>query len=511
MKAIALWMYVVLLLPCYLVYKAGAQFPSSCTDHNSLTSKTCCPASAGLSNPCGAPDRGECTEITVRNWTDKDTHFKDFHKLDDRTNWPKLFYTKVCKCKGQFAGYDCSKCKFGYRGNDCTEKKQSLIRKDARKLTKVEKDNYMRVMNKSRYVTSDYKVATTFYDDMKPNTTNFVEVSIYDFYVWMHYYSARNTYLSNHRDEEWPDIDFAHEGQGFPTWHRLYLLQWEEALREISGDDTFTIPYWDWTNTTNCDICTEDFVGKSDKNGDVRGKYFANSTWRMICLDELIGINDDEGLRICDPRKHKEKGLTRRPGTDTTFSIPTLPRKKEVDFVLCFDTFDKKPFSKSSEKNFRNTLEGFTNTKTGKHSKEDHTLHNQVHIFLGGSLPPKSHKVTSKNNTYLGNGVMKDVPSASNDPIFLLHHSFVDRIFEKWLRRHNQKASKALSASGAPLGHNSQSPLVPFFPYWIHEDLFKKSSEFGYDYEDVDEKGNKKYSNKVTFLTLGRQAIYCNK
>ena len=139
MKALAIWMHIVLLLPCYLVYKAEAQFPSSCTDYKSLKSKTCCPAPAGFGNPCGAPHRGECTEITVKNWTHKDKYFKDFHKIDDRTNWPKLFYTKGCKCKGQFAGYDCSKCKFGYRGNDCTEKKQPLIRKDARKLTKVEK------------------------------------------------------------------------------------------------------------------------------------------------------------------------------------------------------------------------------------------------------------------------------------------------------------------------------------------------------------------------------------
>ncbi len=484
------FMNVAIMIGFFIVHGAQAQFPSKCSNIESLRSKTCCPVPEGLNQPCGGPNRGECTEIPIAKWTDRFVHFKESHAIDDRTNWPTLFYNKTCKCKGDFGGYDCSKCKFGKRGVNCTEKKPLLIRKDVRKMTQMEKDNYMSVLNKSRHVTSDYKVATTFHADiMTSNSTNFVEVSAYDFYVWLHYYSARGTFLPN--DTVVEDIDFAHQAQGFPTWHRLYLLQWEATLQEIAKDDTFAIPYWDWTNTTSCDICTEDFVGKSDENGNVQGKYFSDKAWHMICLAEMIGLNDDDGLRICDPGKHMEVGLTRRPETDIDLNITTLPTKKEVDFALCFDTFDRDPYNKTSEENFRNTLEGYANTKTGKHSNEDHTLHNQVHIYLGGSLPNKSHEVTKKPGKYYKSGVMKDVPPASNDPIFWLHHSFVDRIFEKWLRRYNKTASEALSKKDAPIGHNSGSPVVPFFPYWFHEDLFKKSSEFGYDYEDVNEKGNK--------------------
>ena len=76
-------------------------------------------------------------------------------------------------------------------------------------------------------------------------------------------------------------------------------------------------------------------------------------------------------------------------------------------------------------------------------------------------------------------------------PIFWLHHSFVDRIFEKWMRRHNKKASEAMTNTDAPMGHNLRFPIVPFFPYLFHEDLFKKSTEFGYIYEDVDDEGNR--------------------
>ena len=97
-----------------------------------------------------------------------------------------------------------------------------------------------------------------------------------------------------------------------------------------------------------------------------------------------------------------------------------------------------------------------------------HTLHNQVHIVLGG--------------------VMGDVSSASNDSIFPLHHFFVDRIYEKWLRKFNKDAS-VLSSYDAPIGHNKDDVIVPLYPVYTHRQMFKKSFEFGYDYDDVDENG----------------------
>ena len=83
---------------------------------------------------------------------------------------------------------------------------------------------------------------------------------------------------------------------------------------------------------------------------------------------------------------------------------------------------------------------------------------------------------------------MKDVPAASNDPIFPLHHSFVDRIFEKWLRKFKKDAS-VLSKLDAPIGHNKNDVIVPLFPLYTHEEIFRKSLDFGYEYEDVDKEG----------------------
>ena len=79
---------------------------------------------------------------------------------------------------------------------------------------------------------------------------------------------------------------------------------------------------------------------------------------------------------------------------------------------------------------------------------------------------------------------MEFVDSASNDPIFPLNHSFLDRIYEKWLRKYNNDAS-LLYLLDAPLGHNKHDVIVPFFPLYTHQQMVKKSFEFNYECEDV--------------------------
>ena len=37
--------------------------------------------------------------------------------------------------------------------------------------------------------------------------------------------------------------------------------------------------------------------------------------------------------------------------------------------------------------------------------------------------------------------------------------------------------------------HNKDDVIVPLYPVYTHQQMFKKSFEFGYDYHDVDENG----------------------
>ncbi|KXJ13362.1 tyrosinase [Exaiptasia diaphana] len=461
---------------CAVVQQSEGQFPRICTNLESLKTKTCCPIPKNFAEPCGSDGkRGKCEELILRDWNYTYSHFQPFQNDDERHNWPRAMYEKTCKCNGNFGGYDCSKCEFGFSGTNCTKKK-TLKRRNFLKLSPEEKDRYMRYINESKYFLSDYVVTTKFYEEIsevvqagEDPSEMFHNVSNYDLFTWMHYYSARDTIYP---DKTRSDIDFAHDGQGFPTWHRLYMLLWERSLQEIAKDDNLAVPYWDWTehpNRCNTTICSKDLLGVTNQHsGIVEGKYL--DKWYVICTREMT----DNLTKLCDPNERKI-GLERNTEKQKKNKekergfIMTFPTNDEVNFALRFESYDLPPYSKESSCNFRNILEGYVSTKTGYRLPNVHTLHNQVHIVTGG--------------------IMGDVPSASNDPIFPLHHSFVDRIYEKWLRKFKKDAS-VLSKFNAPIGHNKHDVIVPLFPVYTHQEMFRKSVDFGYEYEDVDENGN---------------------
>lgn len=294
----------------------------------------------------------------------------------------------------------------------------------------------------------------------------FYNITYYNMFVWMHYYSTRLTLFPDGRT--YSGIDVAHEGQGILTWHRLYLLFFERSIQKLTRDETFTVPYWSWTeNKDKCTICTKDHLGVTDlKTGRVTGKYFA--AWNVICTADQT----HELTRMCNssderPWLERLKGNERKEKEAKGFTM-TFPTLEDVNFALRFETFDLPPYSKESSCSFRNIMEGFASSRTGYRLPNVHTLHNQVHIAMGGD--------------------MSDVAPASNDPIFYLHHAFVDMIFEKWLRKYNHDAS-VLSPYDAPLGHNKGDVIIPMFPVYTHDQMFQNSHEFGYDYEDVDEEG----------------------
>jgi hypothetical protein len=116
--------------------------------------------------------------------------------------------------------------------------------------------------------------------------------------------------------------------------------------------------------------------------------------------------------------------------------------------------------------NLQNPATGqFKNCK--KRTYQDHNnFHNAVHIYIHGH--------------------MRIVPSASNDPIFYLHHVNIDRIFEQWLRGKGSNAEYEPNSNNrvAHPGHNARDYLVPLFPLKTNLDMYKKSSEFGYSYEE---------------------------
>ena len=81
-------------------------------------------------------------------------------------------------------------------------------------------------------------------------------------------------------------------------------------------------------------------------------------------------------------------------------------------------------------------------------------------------------------------GVMADVAASANDPIFINHHTMIDCIFEEWLKRNLPTdlgdTENVYTTAGNMRGHRFNDYIVPFFPLYRHQDMFKTSDNFGY-------------------------------
>jgi tyrosinase len=181
----------------------------------------------------------------------------------------------------------------------------------------------------------------------------------------------------------------------FLPWHRRFLLELEKSLRRV--DSSVTVPYWDWTRdrSTTSVPWTKDLLGGNGRRSDrqVMTGPFAYSAghWPI-----KTGITDG-------------RFLTRDLGRA---SAPiALPTRRELQRALDDPVYDVAPWNSTVTRGFRNKLEGW-----GKGSgSASWRTHNRVHRWVGGAM--------------LGG-------ASVNDPVFWVHHAFLDLQWSRWQRAH---------------------------------------------------------------------------
>ncbi|XP_062329635.1 tyrosinase [Osmerus eperlanus] len=442
---------------CALFQPVTCQFPRLCATSEALRTKQCCPMWEGDGTVCGAiSGRGFCADVVVSD----EPHGPQYpHSgVDDRERWPLAFYNRTCRCAGNYGGVSCGECRFGFAGPGCSAQAAS-VRRSVMAMSTAEQQRFISYLNLAKNTVSrDYVIATGTRAQMGPDgeTPMFSEVNVYDLFVWMHYYVSRDALLGG-PGNVWQDIDFAHESAAFAPWHRVFLLHWENEIRKMTGDFNFTIPYWDWRDAQACDVCTNALMGgRSPLNPNLISPASVFSSWKVICT-QPEDYNNREVL--CNTTG--EGPLLRNPGNHDPSRVNRLPTSRDVDTVIGLPEYETGTMDRSADMSFRNALEGFASPETGMAVTGQSTMHNALHVFMNGS--------------------MSSVQGSANDPIFLLHHAFIDSIFERWLRTH-QPPRTHYPQTNAPIGHNDGYYMVPFLPLYRNGDYFLSNKALGYEY-----------------------------
>ena len=157
----------------------------------------------------------------------------------------------------------------------------------------------------------------------------------------------------------------------FLPWHRAYLLMYERAVRQLTGHADFALPYWDWTEDRQMPAAFVDPTFNGQPNALFEPQRDATPTDSLP--DSIVGPAVINQI------------LTETPFETFGTSRPVGQNNLDQSWINCeFCGTD-------------GTLEA--------------TPHNLVHNFVGG--------------------IMASAQSAL-DPIFMMHHCNIDRIWWVW-------------------------------------------------------------------------------
>ena len=323
---------------------------------------------------------------------------------------------------------------------DAESKSLRRIRRNLTKLSVTDKAELVEAILKLKKAPSPFDVRFNYYDQLV---------------VW--HLLAQCCPKPEHPDTPWP----SHDNPAIWPWHRILLHLFEEGLESVTGKP-IAIPYWDWTDPKSLDVVfADDFMGPRrgdpDQLYEVTSGPFRKGAWRLNVLSPPSG---DPGQSRCLVRAF---GVGDEPASG-------MPTAKELEEAMALREYDVAPFDITSDpgRSFRARLDGHYGLR-GKRCSGDGIeeivpgpspkpakLHAGVHRYVGGLF---------KVGNRIWCGTLK-THASPNDPVFFLHHAFLDKVWADWMALHGRiyQPEKEIPKTGEMLvgvpGLNT--PLPPF-------------------------------------------------
>jgi tyrosinase len=249
-------------------------------------------------------------------------------------------------------------------------------------------------------------------------------------------------------------MDCPHGNWWFYVWHRGYLGNFERTIRALSGDDTFALPYWDWTQLPQ--IPDSMFDGALTPTDKAFAPYTGNlalftsfmkpalsSYWNTLSSAQHDQLNI-RGYTAFDnlwndvtgynPDPNIQAGISGNESYATTCAARYLSRDNpKLDRTTTYDVSQFVVYSGLLPTEFNNPVGylSFTSSKTPSHNSPAGTFstlegmpHNLVHNCIGGVGPLDPGPYGNMTNFL-----------SPVDPIFFLHHANMDRLWDIWTRK----------------------------------------------------------------------------
>jgi tyrosinase len=270
-----------------------------------------------------------------------------------------------------------------------------------------------------------------------------------------------------------------HASALFPTWHRIYILTVEDALRSVPGCQDVTLPFWDETlheelpfETQIPSVLTSETFGPLDGRTDnplysyklakgILDDEVEKERWRKPAgyytvrypLSGLVGTDADikatleHNANFQDPFRNTE--ILNRNVAQWMWGTVEIPNDSEntprpdthsvfAKFLRCLTAPNYTVFSNTASQDHWNKVNRHDLSKIHPVVALE-SPHNAVHLAVGGYYEegPKSNPAAFNADHIRGaNGDMGNNDTAAFDPIFFFHHCFIDYTFWHWQRLH---------------------------------------------------------------------------
>ncbi|KAL5342248.1 hypothetical protein BJX70DRAFT_357265 [Aspergillus crustosus] len=308
-----------------------------------------------------------------------------------------------------------------------------------------------------------------------------------------------------------------HANYLFPPWHRPYLLLYEQRIYEIMIDeiipsypepqraalrtaaDTWRLPYWDWAVNPRVPWLAAEPELQISLLGEL--ETISNPLYQFRMPNgkpmEAHGVGDVKAMGEDTIYSYGKCIATSRCPTEEQAQatskdwIQGVVNNDGVEkYLKLHSAVDEKDYGAAAELVYRLLTypidyQEFATTALDKREPKVSAdvniefIHNNIHWWAGGD-----------------GGHMSQIPVATFDPIFWLHHCNIDRIFAIWQELNPDKfftdgyqGDFDQKVIGLPTTVTPTTPLRPFHKdeqgnYWTSEAV-RDFRALGYTYPDV--------------------------